>query len=185
MLERNSGFWQVKSMTIEMKSNFTMILVVIEGFVLFFAAVLVAAISSWVVGLLIGVLGAVLVRNQSIIYSRTLEFQETGCTIWSRNGEQHISWEDMAVKRIEPQHFGMNTGYVWGGAFFSLCQTKKSPQRDPASYATWHPNTCFWVYFKPKNQEGIAFTHGIYEVDKEEFIAKLKEWNVEYEHIRY
>ena len=91
----------------------------------------------------------------------------------------------MVVKRIEPQHFGMNTGYVWGGAFFSLCQTKKSPQRDPASYATWHPNTCFWVYFKPKNQEGVAFTHGIYEVDKEEFIAKLKEWNVEYEHIRY
>ena len=185
MLERSSGFWQVKRMTIEMKSNLTMILVVIEGFVMFFAAISIAAISSVVVGLLIGVLGAVMVRNQSLIYSRSLEFDETGCTIWSRNGQLHIRWEDMAVKRIEPQHFGMNTGYVWGGAFFSLCPTKKSPNRDPASYAMWHPSTCFWVYFKPKSQEGIAFTHGIYEVDKEEFIGKLKEWNVEYEHIRY
>ena len=172
-------------MIAEMRNNSQMIMIWLGGGVLFLGAILMAAISSVVVGLLIAALGIVWVRNGSMIYGRKLEFQESGCTIWSRDGAQHILWEDMAVKRIEPQHFGMNTGYVWGGAFFSLCQTKKSPQRDPASYAIWHPNTCFWVYFKPKNQDGIAFTHGIYEVDKEEFIAKLKEWNVEYEHIRY
>ena len=172
-------------MVIEMRNNFQMILIWLGGGLMFFAAVLIAAISSVVVGLLLAVLGIVWVRNGSMIYGRILEFQETGCTIWSRNGQQHIPWEDLAVKRIEPQHFGMNTGYVWGGAFFSLCPTKKSPRKDPSSYVMWHPSTCFWVYFKPEKQDGSVYTPGIYEVDKEKFLAQLKEWGVELEHIRY
>jgi len=173
-------------MVVEMRNNSQLILVWLGGGLLFGGAIFVAAITSVVAGLLLAALGVVWVRNGRMIYGRKLEFQESGCTIWSRDGAQHIRWEDMAVKRIEPQHFGMNNGgYLWGGAFFSLCPTKKSPRKDPSIYAMWHPRTCFWVYFRPEKQDGTIYTPGVYEVDKEKFLTQLKEWGVELEHIRY
>lgn len=172
-------------MIVETKHNYLLLLRWLTGVCIAFFAVMFTAMGTIVIGLLLAVFGIAWMYNGCVIFGRTLIFKETGCTIRFREEEKYIPWDDIAVKRIEPQHFGGNREYTKGCVFFSLCPTKKNPRTDPASYALFHPNTCFWVYFKSDSQGTSPNTPGIYEVDKDSFLGQLKEWGVELEHIRY
>lgn len=99
--------------------------------------------------------------------------------------ENHYTWDELVEKRIEPQHWGGNRDYDQGCAFFSLNHTKKNSRTDPATYALFHPFTCFWVYFICNTNEKSNSKLGIYEVDKEEFVGLLEKWGVSLEYKRW
>ena len=119
------------------------------------------------------------------LLGRTLIFDETGCTVCFRGKKIHTTWEQLAVKRVEPPHTFNSSGYCNGAMFFSLYPCNKCISVDPQHYVSWHVNTSFWVYFKSPDPTVAKNSSGIYEVDKEEFLTKLKEWGVQFEHIRY
>lgn len=120
-----------------------------------------------------------------MVYGKTLEFHENGCTLSWLHIKRFLAWDEIVVKRIEPQHIGGNYQYTKGCMFFSLKATQKSIRTDPALYACFHPLSCFWVYFASDVNGEIGWHLGIYEVDKEKFIALLTKWNVNFEEKRW
>jgi hypothetical protein len=172
-------------MVIETKYSYLMIWLWLLGVAVAFASIVFVAVGPVVAGLLLALGGIAFIYSFYITHGRTLIFNEAGCTVRFRGEDNHIPWNDIVVKRVEPQHWGGNREYTKGCVFFSLCPTKKNPRTDPASYALLHPNTCFWVYFKSDGQGTSPNTPGIYEVDKNHFLGQLKEWGVELEHIPY
>jgi hypothetical protein len=147
-------------------------------------ALLFAADSIWgCVALLL--FGAISGYSSYSLVGRTLIFDETGCSICFRGKQVHYTWNEIAVKRVEPFYVFNSSGYPDGGMFFSLYPCNKSASVDPQIYVSRHVNTSFWVYFKPKDPVAAKNSFGIYEVDKQEFLAQLDAWGVQYEHNRY
>ena len=147
-------------------------------------ATLISTGSLIVFGIIL-LIGFVGIWRGYILLGRTLIFDETGCTVCFRGDQVHCTWEELAVKRVEPPHTFNTSGYLNGGMFFSLRPCKKSIYVDPQIYVSFHINTSFWIYFKPNNPVEAKNTLGIYEVDKQAFLSQLNAWDVQYEHIRY
>lgn len=172
-------------MIAETKSSYLVAWLLVLGVATACFSVIIIAVGPAIVGLVLAACSIRLLYSFYTAHGRTLIFSETGCTVRFRTDEVHLLWDDIVVKRVEPQHWGGNREYTKGCVFFSLRPTKKSPRTDPASYALFHPNTCFWVYFKSDNHGIASNTPGIYEVDKDTFLNQLAEWGVELEHIRF
>ena len=173
-------------MIVKTKRDYLFLLI---GFVAFCAvggalAVLIKAKSVFgcVVILLFGIFFGY--RSYSLL-GRTLIFDETGCTVCFRGKQIHTTWNQLAVKRVEPPHTFNSSGYCNGAMFFSLYPCNKNVSSDPQHYVSLHVNTSFWVYFKSPDPAVAKNSPGIYEVDKEEFLAQLDAWGVQFEHIRY
>lgn len=125
----------------------------------------------------------VLSASGFVTIGRTIVMTETGCTLTFWKYTKEYQWNILQVKRLEPPHLGLRASYHNGGAFFSVYPMKKPKLLDPTLYCLLrHPFTCFYVYFLPDSTKNEPYTtHGIYEVNRTEFLHLLKTWGVSLE----
>lgn len=173
-------------MTVQTKRDYLIVFFVFIAFCIVAGALAVLfeanSIGGFVTILLIGFIFG---YRGYLLLGRTLIFDETGCSICFRGKQVHYTWNEIAVKRVEPSYVFNSSGYPDGGMFFSLYPCNKSTSADPQIYVSLHINTSFWVYFKPHDPVAAKNSFGIYEVDKPEFLAQLDAWGVKYEYTRY
>ena len=173
-------------MIVKTKRDYLIFILIVIAFCIVSGAlaVLIKAKSFWGFAIIL-LLGAIFEYRGYSLLGRTLIFDETGCAVRFRGKQVHYTWDQLAVKRVEPPHVFNSSGYCEGAMFFSLCPCNKSISVDPQIYVSLHVNTSFWVYFKPTDPVAAKNSFGIYEVDKKEFLSQLDAWGVEYEYIRY
>ena len=120
---------------------------------------------------------------------RKIELTKVGCTISFLWIKRRYSWEEYLVKKIERYSdryspWAPDTPYD-EGAVFSKVPVKRSKRYRPAeirSYLTRYVFSTVWICFR--NEEcgkKWSYNDGLYEVDKEEFLQKMKEWGVKLE----
>ena len=130
------------------------------------------------------VLAVIMFGLYTIATCRTITMDAEGCTVSLLKYQRRYLWKDLAIKRVEGPHFGLGLTYHDGGAFFSVKPVKKKRTTNPVMYCAFrHPFTCFFVFFVPHrnaaDRKNVEMK--IYEVDKQEFLNRMKEWNVDIE----
>ena len=116
-----------------------------------------------------------------IAMGRTITMDERGCKIVLGRYSKEYAWDEICIKRLEPDHLGLQIPYHLGCAFFSIKRVNKPDWLDPSLYCMFrHPLSCFFVYFVKgdPNRTG-ADTPGIYEAEKRAFVEQLKQWGIE------
>ena len=118
---------------------------------------------------------------------RKIELTKEGCTISLLWIKRRYAWEEYLVKKVEKYSGQYNSGAPLTayeeGAVFSKVPVKRSKRYRPAedrSYLTRYVFSTVWVCFRNECNKKIYNT-GLFEVDKEEFLQKMKEWGVELE----
>lgn len=133
-----------------------------------------AYIMAYLIAFLIGIeviLGV-------IVMSYTLIMDEKGCTVLWGKYKRTYEWEKFSIIRLEKNI--LTQGYS-ECVLFSVYPIKKAKIRDPISYCQYrHPFTCFAVFFIPPEAKRMNLKiFEVYEIEKEEFLSKMKEWGVQ------
>ena len=150
------------------------------GAVVLVSVMFVIMVADGLMGILFGAAFAVICLSYLaawfIIVRRTLHFDREGCTIRLFHWEWRYTWDQFAIKRIEPSGLGRGNPLAPdGGVFFSVKRVRKPIWQDPRGVCMRHPRSCFWVSFAPSEPHA---GERIYEVDREEFLGQLREWGV-------
>lgn len=116
---------------------------------------------------------------------RKIELTKAGCNISLLFLKREYSWSEYEIKQLEKYYNGYNYGIrppYEEGAVFSKYRVKRTKKYRPEDMKFLWNKSAFstvWVTFgNEKCKRGIYMTP-IYEVNKEEFLQKMEEWEVE------
>lgn len=163
------------------KSNKSYIVYLIGLFtIVFLASCLFAQTICIDAALMLLVCSSVIIALHYIAIGRTIIMDERGCKIVLGRFSKEYAWDEICIKRLEPDHLGLRNSYHLGGAFFSIKRVSKPDWLDPSLYCTLcHPLSCFFVYFvKDDPNSSRVDTPGIYEAEKHSFVEQLQRWGI-------
>lgn len=120
-----------------------------------------------------------------IATGRTFIMSKEGCIVKFLWYQKEYKWDDFQVKAIEDfskAHRQMSS--TERGAIFSKRPIHKPWWWEPAVYSiNLHPLSFVFVDFIPPRK--LPGEIGIYEIEEEVFVAKMKEWGIELEEINF
>lgn len=122
-----------------------------------------------------------------IFYFRTIEFDENGCTVKFLFLKKKYTWAKLKIKRLEKYEIqypipdnSQNKGTRV--AVFSPHKFLKPKSLLPVAYF-FIPfiNPYTYIFINLTGNDNNPVPKGYYEYDENEFMQKMKEWNVEFE----
>jgi len=125
----------------------------------------------------------------SIVTGKTIIMDRAGCSLKLFSYERKYKWEEVVVRRKEKYSNNKRIYPHEEAMFFSVIPVKKPKWMGPLIYCCLrHPFRCFFVYLEEKEtvdyiQSGKFMLHTgerFYVVEKEQFLGKLKEWDVNF-----
>ena len=157
-------------------------------FIMFFSIIMLFVMlsveESVFAGLVVCVLPSVIAVRFWIITGRTFIFSEKGCTVKFLFFENFYTWKDFKYVKLEVYNNSFEyKGWYKDGVCFSKSSKRRLKWLKPATYNFFEsPFSFVFVYFRLENMTKYQSMHpGFYEVDKTEFLAKMKEWGIELE----
>ena len=121
---------------------------------------------------------------------RRIELTKEGCMISFLWIKRKYSWEEYPIKKVERysdqyNSWAPSTPYKEGAVFSKVPvkRSKKYRPAEPRSYLTRYVFSTVWVCFRNEmcKKKWTRYYTDFFEVDKEEFFQKMKEWGVKLE----
>lgn len=118
-----------------------------------------------------------------MVFCRTIIMDAEGVTIEILWMNRSYKWDELKTKRIEyyDECLGVERDYYKEGVVFSTNRIGDFKKFKPSLFSLFLPTLSnFFVYFDPKIKFGKwdMVLPDVYMVDKEDFMNKMKEWNV-------
>ena len=120
-----------------------------------------------------------------VFHFRKLEFDENGCTVKFLFLKKKYTWEKLKIKRLE-KYESQYSMYQYGNgtkvAVFSPHRFLKPKSLLPVSFVIIpFVNPFNYIFINLTGNDNNPVPKGYYEYDENEFVQKMKEWNVEFD----
>ena len=114
---------------------------------------------------------------------RKLTMDENGCTVEFYGFKRYYKWEEFKVKQIIDQRNSLGYDLYDKGVIFCKHKVRRPRWLKISKYCGLvHPWSIVYVNFIPEKKSGWdieKYSHSM-AVDEKEFMACMKEWNIEF-----